>query len=400
MRLAVVKPDWRISGGFEAVVGQVEGFLRAAGHDVERVVVDVPSLPRRPYGLSVDDVDWALAPEWFSHLAMTEAFAALDLSGYDAVLSTQPPSYAVRHPRQLALFYHHLRAYYDLAEVWTAAGLAPAHLHEPATRMLREVDAQGLAGVGHFLAGSPRVVDRLRDLSGIEDRVSTYLAPPQTPALDGPARAYDAGGHVLCVGRHEFTKRVELVVAAAALVPERGFVVTGTGGRLAHAQALSARLAEGRTDPASLTAEELWLNRGEVPSPPAVEPAGLPGLSFPGRVADERLAELYAGAACLVAPAYDEDYGLTVLEAMRAGVPVVVCRDGGGLRTFVEDDVTGVVADPTPAGLAAAVRGVLGGPDRARRLGEAGRDRAAEVTAASAAGTLLDALDRVMQVVA
>lgn len=394
MRVAVVKPDWRLSGGFETVVGQVEGFLRQAGHQAERVVVDVPSLPRRPYGLEVADADWALAPEWFSHLAMTEAFAALDLAGFDAVVSTQPPSYAVRHPRHLALFYHHLRAYYDLAKVWIAAGHASAELHEPATRMLREVDAQGLAGVGHFLAGSPRVVDRLRDFSGVHDRVSTYLAPPQTPA--GPDTPYVADGHVLCVGRHEFTKRVELVVAAAALLPERSFVITGTGGRLPHAQALSARLAAGRTDPASLTPEELWLNRGEEPRRPPTG-AGLGGLRFAGRVPDAELTQLYAGAACLVAPAYDEDYGLTVLEAMRAGVPVVVCRDGGGLRTFVEDDVTGVVADSTPTGLATAVRGLLDEPDRARALGEAGRDRAAEVTEASASRSLLEALDRLME---
>lgn len=393
----MVKPDWRSQGGFESVTAQAERFLRDARHEVVRVTVEVSSAPRDPYGVDISQADWQRAPEWFSHVAMTEMFSGLELREFDVVMSTQPPSYAVRHPRHLSLFYHHLRAYYDLADIWTAAGLAAAEVHVPAARMIRDVDERGLGAVGHFLAGSPRVVERLREFSGIEGKVSTYLAPPQSPDPVARRPAHGPHGHVLCVGRHEFTKRVELVVAAAALLPERAFVVTGTGGRLKHAQALSVRLAEGRTDPASLPPQELWLNRGETRPGPALDAAGLRNLRFAGRVADAELADLYAGAVCLVAPAYDEDYGLTALEAMRAGVPVVVCEDGGGLRTFVEDDVTGVVAEPTPTGVAAAISCIVADPERAGRLRDAGRERVAQVTETTAARTLLEALDRLMQ---
>ena len=36
-----------------------------------------------------------------------------------------------------------------------------------------------------------------------------------------------------------------------------------------------------------------------------------------------------------MAPALDEDYGLTVIEAMAWGAPVVVCEDGGSLAELV-----------------------------------------------------------------
>lgn len=51
---------------------------------------------------------------------------------------------------------------------------------------------------------------------------------------------------------------------------------------------------------------------------------------------DARLAELYAGAAALVHPSLDEGFGLTVLEAMAAGVPVIAARNAA-VEELAED---------------------------------------------------------------
>ena len=82
--------------------------------------------------------------------------------------------------------------------------------------------------------------------------------------------------------------------------------------------------------------------------------------------ADE-LGALYRGALCVVAPALDEDYGLTALEAMLHGKPVIVCRDGGGLADLVEDGVTGIVVEPDGPSIAAAVASLTADPERCRR---------------------------------
>lgn len=389
MRVALVKPDWRIRGGFELVVDRVEVDLRSAGHQVDRVELDVPGLAHCAFGVTVDDAVWSRAPEWFSHLAMLDRFRSMDLKEFDLVVSTQPPSYAVRHPRHLALFYHHARAFYDLEDVWVRAGRAHAALHRTAAAMLRAAEADDLAQVTHFLAGSPRVAERLHRYQGPDVPLSLYLAPPPqvAPVVDRSAE------HVLVVSRHEFTKRTELAVQALALGTVPG-VLVGDGGRLPFVQALAARIAAGEVDAHDLDDAALWLNLGVVSG--TVPDAALDQVTFAGRVSDDELHGLYASALCVVAPAYDEDYGLTVLESMAHGTPVIVCRDGGGLTAVVEDGVNGLVVDPLATSIAAAVARLDSDRGLARALGEAGRETAAQHSAASAREELLRAVEMVM----
>lgn len=388
MRIAVVKPDWRIRGGYELVVGRVEEDLRAAGHDVTRVEVDVPSVPHAPFGVAVPDAAWSAAPEWFGHLSLLAHFRELRVPGADLVISTQPPSYAVRHPHHLAFFYHHARAFYDLEDVWVRGGRARAGLHHAAAAMLRSAEAEDLAQVDHVLAGSPRVQQRLRQF-GPDRPSSLYLAPaPVVPGADA-----EPGTYVLVVSRHEFTKRTELAVQALALGTVPG-VLVGDGGRLPFVRALAGSIAAGRLDAAALTPEQTWLHPGDVV--PGDDDPAPEHVRFAGRVPDDELAELYRGALCVLAPAYDEDHGLTVLEAMAHGRPVVVCSDGGGLTASVVDGVNGVVVEPDPAAIAAVLARLAGDPGLARRLGEAGLATAAEHTPARARDQLLAAVEAAM----
>jgi phosphatidyl-myo-inositol dimannoside synthase len=68
-----------------------------------------------------------------------------------------------------------------------------------------------------------------------------------------------------------------------------------------------------------------------------------------------------------------EGFGIVFLEASAAGVPVVAGRSGGAPET-VRDGETGVVVDGWDVGtIAAAVGDLLADPDRAARMGAAGR---------------------------
>ncbi|MFG2126960.1 glycogen synthase [Streptomyces sp. NPDC048751] len=88
--------------------------------------------------------------------------------------------------------------------------------------------------------------------------------------------------------------------------------------------------------------------------------------------------QLLTHAAVFVCPSVYEPLGIVNLEAMACGTPVVASRVGG-IPEVVEDGVTGAlvsVDDDFEAGLTRALDAVLGDPDKARRMGEAGRERA------------------------
>ncbi|HEX6460661.1 MAG TPA: glycosyltransferase [Thermoleophilaceae bacterium] len=64
-----------------------------------------------------------------------------------------------------------------------------------------------------------------------------------------------------------------------------------------------------------------------------------PGISFEGRVSDERVAQLLASCRALVQPSVEE-FGIAAVEAQAAGRPVIAAKGGGALET-IEDGVTG-----------------------------------------------------------
>lgn len=85
---------------------------------------------------------------------------------------------------------------------------------------------------------------------------------------------------------------------------------------------------------------------------------------------------MMAGFDVYVQPSVDEGFGLAVVEAMAMGLPVVASAVGG-LRVTVQQGETGLLVPPGDAqALATALMDVLLDGSLARRLGEAGAERA------------------------
>ncbi|NUR41500.1 MAG: glycogen synthase [Streptomyces sp.] len=88
--------------------------------------------------------------------------------------------------------------------------------------------------------------------------------------------------------------------------------------------------------------------------------------------------QLLTHAAVFVCPSVYEPLGIVNLEAMACGTPVVASKVGG-IPEVVDDGKTGLlvpVDDDFEPALARALDSVLGDPEGARRMGEAGRERA------------------------
>ncbi len=113
---------------------------------------------------------------------------------------------------------------------------------------------------------------------------------------------------------------------------------------------------------------------------------GLPVL-FHGHVSDRSfLAARLRAADLAFAPSPAETFGLSVLEALACGTPVVAANTGGGGELLSPD--AGVAVPATPDGLAAGVLDVLARPVTARRA--AARRRAESFPWSATVDSMLD----------
>lgn len=117
---------------------------------------------------------------------------------------------------------------------------------------------------------------------------------------------------------------------------------------------------------------KLWIVSQAVPGP-------LPeGAVFHGLLGRDALAGLYARASVFALPTLREAFGLSFVEAMSFGLPVVGSRVEA-VPEIVSHGETGVLVPPNDApALARAIGEILGDPVRARLLGAAAQARVAE----------------------
>lgn len=149
-----------------------------------------------------------------------------------------------------------------------------------------------------------------------------------------------------------------VVGAAGRLVPIKGYDrLLDAFGRLRHLQP-RARLEIAGDGPSRAELERKSVQLG-------IQDA----VHFLGW--QEDLAKVMAGWAVFVQPSLEEAFGITVLQAMASGLPVIA-SEVGGLPEIVDPGVTGLLVPPgdVPA-LTHAMNELLGDPSRQRSLGAA-----------------------------
>jgi len=104
---------------------------------------------------------------------------------------------------------------------------------------------------------------------------------------------------------------------------------------------------------------------------------GMPATRLVGRVDDEIVPGLVASAAAVVVPSLYEGFGLPVLEAMAAGVPVVAA-DTSSLPEVAGGST--LLVPPTAAGIVEGILAVTSGDSAVAALVRSGRERAGEFT--------------------
>lgn len=309
MKVALVHDLLVSYGGSEQVLLELHAMFPDA--PIYTTMYDPSRLPPRFANLPVRTSFLQRIPGASRHYAATvplmrAAFQSFDLTGFDLVLSNAHAfAKAIRVPPgaiHVCYCYTPLRYAWSHQEEYLAT--LPARLAlEPVARVvlkkLRQWDLAAARGVHRFIAISENVRKRIERYYGRQADVVYPLVDLKRfePATSTP------GDAVLVVSRLYAYKRIHVAVQACTRLglPLR---VIGRGPELRRLRAMAG-----------------------------------PTVTFLGEVNDRALEREYRSCRMLLFTS-DEDFGLTPLEAMASGRPVLAL-DRGGARETVIPGVTG-----------------------------------------------------------
>jgi phosphatidylinositol alpha-mannosyltransferase len=347
MKIAQVSPySWDAPGGVQAHIRQLTKRLRSRGHDVlilapgEHPGLDPPGvrIVGRPFHIRANG---AVARICFSRSSMRVVRETLDEFAPDLVhahdpLVTSTSRWATMHTTApvVATFHSYFAPDSLAGRCYTA--LAPF-----GTSVWRRIDQR----IAVSEAARESVCFRMGDdpihivPNGTDVHVFERAVPARLPK----------GRTMLFVGRLEPRKGFPVAVRAFA--------------RLAH-----------RYDDLQLIVVGEGVEREAVEMLPRSLRSRVHLL---GRVSDSLLPTYYAAADVFIAPALgSESFGIVLVEAMAAGLPIVA-SDIAGYREVVRDQREALlVPSGDPLALADAIQRLFEHPEQARALKEAGRIRA------------------------
>jgi glycosyltransferase involved in cell wall biosynthesis len=392
LKAAIVKPDYGIKGGFEIVVEMLANHLPAnLGMDVEVVKVDMSEAKNITFPFSNEELRtlerWPALMNYFRKLLLFRSKGLEEnLSRYDVIFSTQPPSHVISHRNHFSLFFHHERVFYDLLDYSIRSGVISDELRELAT-YVRSVDTYFMQDV-RFIAASENVADRLNKYNRLSP-IGIFYA-----GIDADFLRYDGNIEYtspICVGRHEFPKRPDLFLKAMKELDGLKGIVVGSGGRtqdlvmadrfytyMSHNEFSFGKLSENEIQDMIYLGKKTNNINSFIRK---LENSDLSSnVSFTGSIDHQDLLNQYSKALCVVCPAYDEDYGLTAIEAMAMRKPVIACEDGGGYTELIENGITGLIVPPEPTAIADAIRKLQLDLDYAKQLGMNGYEKSKSFT--------------------
>lgn len=316
-----------IKGGGTAIVEWLETKLLEYGHEVETVFL--------PFVESPDDMfDQMLS---YRMLRLTD--------GVDRLIAFRPPAYLLRHPNKVLWFIHHIRAFYDL---WGTryCNLPDDSITRSFRQRLMDVDNVGLNESRQVFTNSQIVSNRLKRFNDVESEV---LYPP---VLD-PKQFYCSNYEpvIVCVCRMEHHKRQHLLVDAMRYTKSRArLILAGKSHSASYPRKLKLSVLKHRLQN-KVEILDRWISE------------------------DEKSALLANCAAAAYLPFDEDSYGYPSIEAQHAQKAVLTTTDSGGVLELVIDGVNGLITDPDPRQIAAAIDRLVDTNGFAEQMGAAGPRR-------------------------
>ncbi len=236
---------------------------------------------------------------------------------------------AKRHKPNLWYCYTPVRIFYDLrAETlmqlpdWTSKQAAALWIGCHSW-----FDQQSVKNLERVVAISTNVQKRILDY---HDRSSDLIYPPVDT---GSFRFEEHGDFWLSVNRIYPEKRIDLQFDVFRELPEERLLIVGGYAKGDNASEYHNKLVK------------------DIPN----------NVEMLGVVSEKELIDLYARCKGLICTARDEDFGLTPVEAMASGKPVVAVNEGGFKETVIHGK-TGLLVEADRDELVRAVKEISRGP--------------------------------------
>jgi glycosyltransferase involved in cell wall biosynthesis len=198
------------------------------------------------------------------------------------------------------------------------------------TNLHRRLDQSSIKNIDELITISVNVQNRIKKH---HHRDSTIIYPPVDTSI---YRCKEYGDFWLSVNRIYPEKRIEMQINAFGEMPEEKLVIAGGYAKGDHAEKYAKTIAK--------TLPENVKMIGEIP--------------------EDELIELYSTCKGFICTAIDEDFGLTPVEAMASGKPVVAVNEGGFMETVTTE--TGILRDADPESIVKAVQTLSKDPESYR----------------------------------
>jgi len=336
-------------GGIETFVRDLSRQQQRDGHEVRILCHHVA-----PH-LRTNTVDLSTIPVTRAHILCSFSFAPISpifpLLLRRLLRKESPQILHLHLPNPAVLFNTFFPKNIPLVIHWHAdVHGSPSKRLNALYPLYRIFERQTLAKAAQIIVSSPPYLESSPALVACKEKCSVIpLGLDESRYPISPAETKVTPPLIVSVGRFTYYKGFEYLVRAARIIPEGTFVIAGDGPLLPTIQKDVERL--GLSD----------------------------RVHLPGAISDEDLQALLQKASIFCLPSVDrgEAFGISQLEAMRYGLPLVsTAIPGSGTSWVNQHQVTGLVVPPTsPEGLARAFRELLDHPERAKTMGRAAHQR-------------------------
>jgi len=305
--------------------------------------------------------DWNIKTSWFQYVPFKEKlisplrllapflFQQFDFSGFDVVIVSATGAYTPNTIRcHLHISYCHTPPRYlygyATAREWKKNSFVRV-FGEIANHFLRLIDFKSAQNVDYFIANSKEVASRIKKFYR---KNSVIIYPPVDMGSPGagPATRSSHGAPASLVRLRRTANAGALrgsptLVSPANIVSQSQHPYYLAGGRLARPKHIDLIVKTCQNNKIPLKV----FGKGFAGYDTKLKMNGNDSfIEFAGEVSDGKKWELMRGAKAYIFAAEDEDFGITPVEAMAAGIPVVAYRSGGVQESVVEEK-TGVFFD-------------------------------------------------------